>query len=97
VFALLIGPPATAIRLVHQPLRAIILAIILGLAYTWLGILLGGNSPWPVSFFITALSFGVYLPVRLLSQGIDSKKSAKGFEKLSMTDSALASQKDRND
>ena len=83
VFALLIGPPATAIRLVHQPLRAIILAIILGLAYTWLGILLGGNSPWPVSFFITALSFGVYLPVRLLSKGINLKRSAKGLEKLS--------------
>ena len=97
VFALLIGPPATAIRLVHQPLRAIVLAIILGLAYTWLGILLGGNSPWPVSFFITALSFGVYLPIRLLSKGIDSKRSAKEFEKLSITDSALASEKDRND
>ncbi len=97
VFALLIGPSATAIRLVHQPLRAIVLAIILGLTYTWLGILLGGNSPWPVSFFITALSFGVYLPVRLLSKGIDSKRSAKGFEKLSIADSALASQKDRND
>src|ERR1700690_3114460 len=97
VFALLIGPAATAVRLVHQPLRAITLAIILGLAYSWLGILLGGNSPWPVSFFITALSFGVYLPVRLLSKGIDSNRSAKGLEKLSVVDSALASEKDRND
>jgi zinc/manganese transport system permease protein len=97
VFALLVGPSATAIRLVHQPFRAIVLSIILGLTYTWLGILLGGNSPWPVSFFITALSFGVYLPVRLFSKGIDSKRSAEGFEKLSIADSHLAPRKDHHD
>ena len=43
------------------------LAVFLALTYTWLGILLAANSVWPVSFFIAALSFGVYLPVRLLS------------------------------
>jgi zinc/manganese transport system permease protein len=68
VFALLIGPPATAIRLSRRPAQAIALAVMLGLAYVWLGILFGANSPWPVSFFIAALSFGVYLPVRLLSK-----------------------------
>jgi len=67
VFALLVGPPATAIRLVHRPAYAIGLSVILGLAYTWLGILLAANSAWPVSFYITTLSFGVYLPVRLIS------------------------------
>lgn len=66
VFALLVGPAATAVRLVHRPGRAVALAVALGLAYTWLGILLAANSPWPVSFFIATLSFGVYLPVRLL-------------------------------
>jgi zinc/manganese transport system permease protein len=66
VFALLVGPAATAIRLVHRPGRAVILAVALGLAYTWLGIFFAANSPWPVSFFIATFSFGVYLPVRLL-------------------------------
>lgn len=68
VFALLVGPPATAIRLVHRPASAMLLSIILGLVYTWLGILLAANSSWPVSFYITTLAFGVYLPVRLLSK-----------------------------
>ena len=68
VFALLVGPPATAIRLVHRPVSAMLLSIILGLVYTWLGILLAANSSWPVSFYITTLAFGVYLPVRLLSK-----------------------------
>jgi zinc/manganese transport system permease protein len=67
IFALLVGPPATAIRLVKQPVRAIGLAMVLGLVYVWLGILLAINSNWPVSFFIAALSFSVYLPVRLFS------------------------------
>jgi zinc/manganese transport system permease protein len=97
VFALLIGPAATAIRLVHQPLRAIGLAVTLGLGYTWLGIFLGGNSIWPVSFFITALSFGVYLPVRLFSKGIDSKRQAKELEKLPVAASAPGSRSDHYD
>jgi zinc/manganese transport system permease protein len=67
IFALLVGPPATAIRLVLRPAWAIGLAVLLGLGYTWLGILLAANGTWPVSFYITALSFGVYLPVRLFS------------------------------
>ncbi|HVM71760.1 MAG TPA: metal ABC transporter permease [Anaerolineales bacterium] len=67
VFALLVGPPATAIRLVHRPGSIIILSIGLGLVYTWLGILLAANSSWPVSFYITTLAFVVYLPVRLFS------------------------------
>ena len=66
VFALLVGPPATAIRITNRPARVIALSIGLGLVYTWAGILLAAVSKWPVSFFITALSFGVYLPVRLL-------------------------------
>ncbi len=68
IFALLVGPAATAIRLTARPGRAIALAVGLGLAYTWVGILLAANSAWPVSFFISMLSFGVYLPIRLLSR-----------------------------
>jgi zinc/manganese transport system permease protein len=70
VFALLIGPPATAIRLIHRPAHAIALSILLSLLYTWAGILLAANSAWPISFFITTLSFGVYVIVRLLSRSL---------------------------
>ena len=66
IFTLLVGPAATAIRLVRRPPGVIVLAITLGLCYTWLGIFLAANSTWPVSFYIAALSFSVYLPVRLL-------------------------------
>src|SRR5581483_10591792 len=67
IFTLLVRPAATVVRIVQRPLWAILLAIALGLSYTWLGIFLAGNGTWPVSFYIAAISFGVYLPVRFLS------------------------------
>jgi zinc/manganese transport system permease protein len=76
VFALLVGPPATAARLVQRPAWTVVLAIVLGLCYTWLGILLAANSTWPVSFFIAAISFVVYLPVRLFSNRLQAKRPA---------------------
>ncbi len=68
VFTLLVGPAATAARLARSPFWAIIIAIALGVGYTCLGIYLAAeNGVWPVSFYIATISFGVYLPVRLLS------------------------------
>ncbi len=66
-FTLLIGPAATAMRLVQRPLWAIVAAVVLGICYVWVGIFLAANGTWPVSFYIATLSFGVYLPIRLLS------------------------------
>lgn len=68
IFTLLIGPPATASRITSRPGRALVLASLLGVCITLLGIFLAvANGVWPVSFYIATLSFGVYLPVRLLS------------------------------
>ena len=78
IFTLLIGPAATATRLVARPPAAIGLAVGLGLAYTWLGIMLAATLPWPVSFFIATLSFGVYLPVRLLAPGARPRPAPAG-------------------
>jgi zinc/manganese transport system permease protein len=66
-FTLLIGPAATTVRIVQRPLWAILLAIILGICYIWLGIFFAANGTWPVSFYIATISFVVYLPVRLFS------------------------------
>ncbi len=71
VFTLLVGPAATAMRLVRGPGRAIALAMVLGTCYVWLGIFLAihvAHGTWPPSFFIAAISFAMYLPARLLSR-----------------------------
>ncbi|HTU30762.1 MAG TPA: metal ABC transporter permease [Solirubrobacteraceae bacterium] len=66
--ALLIGPAAASLRIARRPGRAIVLAAGLGVAATWLGVLLAYDSfewsashPWPVSFFVVALVFVEYL------------------------------------
>lgn len=75
IFTLLVGPAATATRIVHNPVGAIAFSIALGLAYTWSGIFLAATGTWPVSFYIATISFGVYLPVRLLSPLWNARKN----------------------
>jgi zinc/manganese transport system permease protein len=67
--ALLIGPPASALRLTRNMPGAIALAGALGVAITWLGVLLAYDSDvWdpssqglPVSFFIVCLTVITYV------------------------------------
>jgi len=80
VFTLLVGPAATAVRIARSPLRAIVLAIALGVLYTTVGIYLAGESLyWPVSFFIASISFGVYLLARFLSPGWKRRRVPRGI------------------
>jgi zinc/manganese transport system permease protein len=67
--ALLIGPPATALRVTKSPARAMAVSALTGLAVTWLGIVLAYDSyywpphghGWPVSFFVVVLVLAAYL------------------------------------
>ena len=78
-FTLLIGPAATTARIVQRPLWVILLAIILGIGYTWSGIFFAANGTWPVSFYIATISFAVYLPIRLLSPLWIGKRARKNM------------------
>ena len=60
VFALMVGPAATSLRLTSRVGWGIGLAILLALAETWLGIVLAYNTDWPTSFWIVALSCTMY-------------------------------------
>jgi zinc/manganese transport system permease protein len=70
--ALLVGPAATAIALVRDPLRGIALAMVVGVIECWLAIGLAyasfgwgrGSQSWPVSFFVAVLALVVYLGAR---------------------------------
>ena len=71
--ALLIGPAATALKVASGPVRAMVTASAIGVAATWIGIVLaydsyywppysdGTGKGWPVSFFIVTLVVGAYL------------------------------------
>jgi len=67
--ALLIGPAATALRVTRNLHSALIVASVMGVVVTWVGIILAYDSFYwftssqglPVSFFIVALIFLAYL------------------------------------
>ena len=67
VFTLLITPAATAHRLTARPGLGIALSVGLALSVTWLGLGLAYYSVYPAGFFVTSLSFGLYVAVRLLA------------------------------
>jgi zinc/manganese transport system permease protein len=65
VLTLVITPAAAAQRLTARPGLALALSILIALAATEGGILLSLAQPWPTSFFISAISFAVYVAARL--------------------------------
>jgi zinc/manganese transport system permease protein len=81
--ALLIGPPATALRLVKRPGLAAFVGGAIGVLATWLGILLAYDSfywppvqhGWPVSFLIVSLVFVFYL----LASGLTASRRRKAI------------------
>ena len=60
VFALMVGPPATAQQLVTGLWSGIILSALLALAEAWIGIAVAYYTDWPVSFCIALLSGVAY-------------------------------------
>jgi zinc/manganese transport system permease protein len=82
--ALLVGPAATAMRLTRRPVRATIASAAIGVAVTWLGILLAYDSftwppahdGWPVSFFVVALTLAGYLLAQLAGRRAAARRPA---------------------
>jgi zinc/manganese transport system permease protein len=74
VFALLVTPAATAQQLTARPGPGLALAIVLALAVTWLGLAIAYFSPYPVGFWVTSLSFGLYVAVRVARRLRESRR-----------------------
>lgn len=64
IFALMVAPAATAQLLARRPAQGLLLSALIALGATWLGLFLSFYWPYPVSFFITTITFLVYLAVR---------------------------------
>jgi zinc/manganese transport system permease protein len=69
VFALLVTPAATAHQLTSRPAIGIGLSVAIALAVTWLGLALAYFSVYPVGFYVTSLSFALYVLVRIARRG----------------------------
>jgi zinc/manganese transport system permease protein len=63
VFTLMVGPAATAQRLVRRVGTGVALSVALAWALAWAGLALAFETDWPASFWIAALSGALYFGV----------------------------------
>jgi zinc/manganese transport system permease protein len=75
VFALLVTPAATAQAITARPALSLALTVALGLLVVWLGLGIAYFSVYPAGFFITAISFAIYVLVRVVL-GVLHRRSA---------------------
>ena len=61
VFALLVVPAATAQAWTTRPVLSVLLTVAIGVAVTWVSLLVAYYSPYPIGFFLTSFAFAVYL------------------------------------
>jgi len=68
IFALMVTPAAIAQRIARRPAEGILISVTVALLATWFSLFISFYLPYPVSFFITALTFTVYVLVRLFAR-----------------------------
>jgi zinc/manganese transport system permease protein len=65
IFSLMIGPPAAARSLTSNPVRALLLSVVLAVATVWTAIAASFETNWPVGFFVGVLGACCYAAGRL--------------------------------
>lgn len=66
IFALMVTPAATALRIARRPVQGMVLSAAIALLATWAGLFVSFYIPFPVSFFITTITFALYLAARFV-------------------------------
>jgi zinc/manganese transport system permease protein len=61
VFALLVAPAATAVRLTASPMVGITVSVVVAVVVTWLGEGAAYFSPYPIGFWVTTFAFAFFL------------------------------------
>ena len=65
IFALIVAPAAIAERFTTRPSRGVLLAALLAVLFTWVGLTVAYYVPYPAGFFITTIAFWSYIVARL--------------------------------
>jgi zinc/manganese transport system permease protein len=78
VFALLVTPAATAQQLTTRPALGLVLSALIALVVTWIGLAVAYFSPYPVGFWVTSFSFGLYVLVRIAAAGLRGRLAHAG-------------------
>lgn len=63
IFALLVTPAATAVKLTARPARAVAVGCGIAVVAVWVGLIVSAFEPWPPSFTITTIACLIWLIV----------------------------------
>jgi zinc/manganese transport system permease protein len=89
VFALLVIPAATAQQITARPGASLLIGVLLALSVTWLGLGIAYFSVYPVGFWVTSLSFGLYVVVRIVRAILDRGRTSPEPPSLEPVDSLV--------
>jgi zinc/manganese transport system permease protein len=81
IFALLVAPPATALRLTARPVLGLVLSVVLAVLVTWLGEGIAYFSPYPIGFWVTSIAFALFLLAagyRALADSLGRRRRTRG-------------------
>ena len=92
VLTLVITPAAAATRLTSRPALALVLSVCIALVATEGGILLTLVKDYPPSFFISSISFALYLVARIVGSRNLSRRSADVRTGVTITPASVAGQ-----
>lgn len=68
IFALLVTPAATAIKLTARPIWVVTIATGIALVSVWSGLIVATYQPWPPSFVITTIACALWLALPALKK-----------------------------
>jgi zinc/manganese transport system permease protein len=67
IFALMVTPAAVSQRIARRPIQGIAISILIALLATWFGLFIAFYLPYPVSFFITTMTFAIFVASRFIT------------------------------
>jgi zinc/manganese transport system permease protein len=68
IFSLLVTPASVAQRLTTRPYAGLLLSAAIAVGCVWMGLALAFATPWPASFWITAVAFTAFAATHLAPQ-----------------------------
>lgn len=67
IFALLVTPAATAIRITARPAAVVIIATSISVVSVWAGLVVSTYQPWPPSFIIVTIACAIWAVTMIIS------------------------------
>ena len=77
IFALLVAPPAAAVRLTARPGPGMVLSALIALIVVWLGSGVAYFSPYPIGFWVSTFGFGAFVLATIYRRIADGRFAGK--------------------